>query len=416
MMNLFDLLACPLCRVRLQLHPAACTCPDCGRSYPIIRGVPVFLPNPEESAAPENKSDLIIRNDYDPWIPKTIIQSLGKDQIILEVGCGNRALSIPNLIRLDVALTPYVDVVADIHALPFIPECLDFIFSMAVVEHLQNPFQASHSMFTALKDGGYIYHECNFVFTYHGYPSHFFNATAEGMKSIFSAFSIIRQGVAPYQMPSFALKNVLEGYIHHSRASESRPGLQVIRQLKEILDLDLLALDGYFTEKAAFNLAAGTYLVGQKKETPASTLIPPVLLNLWQSNQALQKRFPDVDRISLPDNILIWAQGEGKSRFPEINGFIDRVIPFDKDPHPEPVRPPETRGGERSEPYPAPDDNRPVSGPPETEGNPEGSEPEVPGGSGWTRSWKLGWAVLMNEGFRIFLGKLLRSWSRKLLY
>jgi hypothetical protein len=177
--------------------------------------------------------------------------------------------------------------------------------------------------------------------------------------------------------------------------------------LKEILDLDLLALDGYFTEKAAFNLAAGTYLVGRKKETPASTLIPPVLLDLWQSNPDLQKRFPDVNRISLADNILIWAQGEGRSRFPEINGFIDGVIPFNKDPFPELVHPPGTRGGERSEPHSAPDDHHPTPGP---------SETGVPGGSVWTRSWKMGWAVLKNEGFRIFLGKLFRFWSRKLLY
>gem|GEM_PF-1814123 len=415
-MNLFDLLACPLCRVPLKVQATACTCSECGQSYPIIRGVPVFLPYPESPAAPQNQSDLIIRNDYDPWIPKTIIQSLGKDHIILEVGSGNRALSIPNIIRLDVTLTPYVDLVADIHALPFIPECLDFIFSMAVVEHLQNPFQASHSMYTALKDGGYIYHECNFVFTYHGYPSHFFNATAEGMKSIFSAFSMIRQGVAPYQMPSFALKNVLESYIYYSRASETRQGLQVIRQLKEILDLDLLSLDGYFTEKGALNLAAGTYLFGQKKKSRTSTLIPPVLIRCWQSNPDLQKRFPDIDQISLPDNILIWAQAEGKPRFPEIEGFLNGVISFNKNPHAEPVRPPETRGREGNELRPPPEENRPAPGPPETGGSPEGNEPGVPGGTGWTRSWKLGWVVLKNEGFRIFLGKLLRSWSRKLLY
>jgi SAM-dependent methyltransferase len=75
---------------------------------------------------------------------------------------------------MDVAWSPYVDLVADAHALPFLPGSLDYIFSLAVVEHLRNPFLAAQSMVMALKDGGFIYHECNFVFAYHGYPHHYF--------------------------------------------------------------------------------------------------------------------------------------------------------------------------------------------------------------------------------------------------
>jgi SAM-dependent methyltransferase len=406
-MNLFDILACPGCRGDLEIRSSACICSECRQSYPIVRGVPLFLSDPDGTGPPQNQTELIVRTDYDPWIPKTVLHSLGKDQIILEVGCGNRALSIPNVIRMDIALTPYVDVVADIHALPFKPESLDFIFSMAVVEHLRDPFRAARSMHAALKDGGYIYHECNFVFTYHGSPCHFFNATAEGMKAIFSAFSIIRQGVAPYQMPSFALKNVLESYIHHSRAAESPQGLRVIRQLKEILDLDLLPLDGYFSEEGALNLAAGTYLVAQKKESPRSTLIPPVLFRHWQTLPELQERFSEVDRIHLPDNILIWAQGEGRARFPDIEAYFTGVIPFNKDPEAGRIPPPAYRpqAEEQTAAAPGTGDN-----------NPGNRHPEVSDENRLFPSLRAGWTILSKEGFRIFLGKLLRSWSRKLLY
>ena len=296
---LLDILACPLCKVRLHRLAAALACPVCRETYPVMDGIPILLTDrrPQEM---KRQSELIVRNNYDPWFHRTILRSLLDNQVALEVGSGNMDLSIPNIIRMDVILTPHVDLVADVHALPFLPESLDFIFSLAVMEHIRNPFQASQSMYSVLKDGGYIYHECNFVFAYHGYPYHFFNATAEGMESVFSGFEIKRQGVAPYQMPSFALQNVLSTYIHHLRHPEHGQDLRFIRQLKEILDQDLQSFDAYFTEQAALNLAAGTYLVGQKKLSSHPALIPPVLLDAWQGNPNLQERFPQVDQVMRP--------------------------------------------------------------------------------------------------------------------
>jgi len=55
------------------------------------------------------------------------------------------ALDDPCIIRMDVTLSPYVDLVADAHYLPFLPESVDYIFSLAVFEQLHDPFLAAKS-------------------------------------------------------------------------------------------------------------------------------------------------------------------------------------------------------------------------------------------------------------------------------
>ena len=134
-MSLYDILACPTCKVRVLKENETLRCPQCGQVYPVIDNVPVMFP---DGRIPEIKheSELTVRQTYDPWVHRVILQSLLDHQVVLEVGSGNLALDDPCIIRMDVLLSPYVDLVADVHALPFLPESLDYIFSLAVVEHL----------------------------------------------------------------------------------------------------------------------------------------------------------------------------------------------------------------------------------------------------------------------------------------
>ncbi len=170
-MNIYDILACPVCKVHIFRQGEALYCTECSQTFPIINNVPVIFP---DGSVPDYKhqNDLITQNAYFPWIHSVILKSLLDNQIALNIGSGNMALDDPCIIRMDIVLSPYVDIVADVHALPFLPESLDYIFSLAVIEHLRNPFIASQAMYEALKDGGLIYHECNFLIAYHGYPHH----------------------------------------------------------------------------------------------------------------------------------------------------------------------------------------------------------------------------------------------------
>jgi len=202
--------------------------------------------------------------------------------------------------------------------------------TLAVIEHLRNPFQAAQSIYEVLKDGGYIYHECNFVFAYHGYPHHYFNASLQGMEQIFSNFVALRKGVATYQMPSFALNMVLGSYLNYSHANEYLHGQRLTFLIRKILELNLMDYDIYFSEEEALYVAAGTYFSGIKKVTQDSTLIPKVIQRVWKDHSDINKRFNDINQLAYLDNILIWAKREGRSKFPEISEYLDNTIPFNK--------------------------------------------------------------------------------------
>jgi uncharacterized protein YbaR (Trm112 family)/SAM-dependent methyltransferase len=329
MPSLYDLLACPTCKVAVERADDALTCPACARRYPVIDGVPVMMP---DGGVPtiEHEQDLGTYGTYFPWIHRLVMQSLLDDQVVVEIGSGNLAIDDPCLIRMDVRLTPQVDLVADAHALPFLPGTVDFIFSLAVVEHLRDPFGAAREIYDALKDGGYAYHECNFVFAYHGYPHHYFNASVQGMEQVFGDYRPLRQGIAPYQMPSQALLMVLSTYLRDCQAGDVPGGPEFLHRVQGVLDQELIDFDRGFTEETAANVAAGTYFFGVKQTGPDSTCLPAPVWEAWAGSRDLQERFPEPLNLGTVDNLLLWARAEGADAFPAIERYLRDLDPFTK--------------------------------------------------------------------------------------
>jgi uncharacterized protein YbaR (Trm112 family)/SAM-dependent methyltransferase len=327
-MQLFDILACPKCHADLEQRPDTLYCQTCSQSYPIIKGVPVLF---VDGRKPDvvHEAALTTRRSYDPWIHRMILQSLLDDQIVLELGSGSQTLDDPCIIRMDIFLSPHVDVVADAHHLPFKKGSIDFTFSLAVFEHLRQPFQAAKEIYRVLKDGGLAYHECNFIFAYHGYPHHYFNASLQGLSQVFKDFELLKKGVAPYQMPSFALRSVLEGYLNNSKMREFAP-LRLYRKCRQILDEDLTQYDIYFDTECAAKAAAGVYFAGYKNESEHASLIPKPVLKIYHDHPQLKARFPECNDLTTKDNLLLWAKGEGAQRYPEIRSYLDSIEVFNK--------------------------------------------------------------------------------------
>ncbi len=335
-MDLWAILACPNCKVHVSRHNQALLCPQCRRQYPIVDGVPVLLPDGSIPST-DYQQQLDLRPNYDPWLHRVVLQSLPASAIILDMGAGNLTLSLPNVIRMDVTLTPYVDVVGDAHALPLLPGSCDFIFSLAVIEHLRQPFAAAQQMYAALRPGGYVYGECNFVFAYHGYPHHYFNASRQGIEQIFADFKQLRSGVAPYQMPSFAIRMLLQTYLMQLPANGDVldwPEPAEFNAYRDLI-LNLLAqplgsYDMLFDEEAALRVAAGVYFFGYKAGAGASEVLPAVVQAAWQHDAALQQRFPDMVDLGHADNLLRWARHEGRTTYPAIDAYFAALLPFDK--------------------------------------------------------------------------------------
>ncbi len=328
-MDLYDILVCPVCKGDFTRGEKTLTCAACDRTYPVVNGVPVLLPDGSVPIT-EYQHRLLPRDDYGPWVPRLVIQSLPPDALILEIGAGNISLDLPNVIRMDVTLTPYVDVVGDAHALPFRPGTFSFVFSLAVIEHLRQPFLAAQETFDVLRNGGYVYGDCNFVFAYHGYPHHYFNASEQGLEQAFSQFEKLRTGVAPYQMPSFALVMVLATYLQHMGDSDD-PEVQAYKALLDkVLAQPLKKYDALFTEGAALNVAAGVFYFGRKALPGKSGVIPQVIQDKWEQTAELKTRFPRLFNLGTTENIMLWAKQEGRHQYSDIDELFRNATPFRK--------------------------------------------------------------------------------------
>jgi uncharacterized protein YbaR (Trm112 family) len=326
--DLFDLLACPVCKTPVARLNGQLACTSCRRRYPILDGVPVLF---ADGRIPEyqHQQDLQVRRGYLPWIERLVVQSLPPGAIMLDLGAGNRAVNLPQVIRMDVTRTPFVDVVGDAQALPFLPGAFDFIFSLAVMEHLPQPFAAAREMAAALRPGGYVYGECNFVFPYHGFPHHYFNATQQGLEEVFAPFRKLRSGVAPYQMPSFAVRALLGEYRRALERLAPDRTASLRDLLEQVCSQPLQTVDGWFPEGEAVRLAAGVFFFGVKTTSGPSEVVPAAVQEAWRQSPDLQQAFPDPLDLGHAPNLLLWARS-GREHDPAIRRWFEEARMFRK--------------------------------------------------------------------------------------
>jgi len=74
-MSLYDILACPVCKVGVVKESDRLHCGQCQRTYPVVNGVPVMFP---KGTVPQivHETDLLLRTAYNPRVHRTILQSL----------------------------------------------------------------------------------------------------------------------------------------------------------------------------------------------------------------------------------------------------------------------------------------------------------------------------------------------------
>jgi uncharacterized protein YbaR (Trm112 family) len=329
--KLLDVLACPCCKAALGRSEGNLACAACGRGFRVEKGVPVLLPG-EQGLEVLHERDLTVWDGYTSAVDD-MIASLAADQVVLDIGAGNRRLTDPRVIRMDVVWTPFVDVIGDAHALPFRDDSLDFVLASAVWEHLRNPFEAAREVHRVLKPGGQVGVDCNFVFPFHGYPAVYFNASREGMRQLFAQFREVAVEVAPWQMPSYAVEAVLGEYLRNFR-----PRTELEREfataLQDLARFPLREFDALFAQDAAARVAAGVSYMGLKQPHGDEHVLPPPVMELYRRDPELRARYPRpaVLLASLltaeNDTLLRWARTEGAARHREIAEWFETRAPF----------------------------------------------------------------------------------------
>jgi SAM-dependent methyltransferase len=214
--RLLDFVVCPACQGTLRLQPGARTepngeviegalaCQGCGRSYPIVRGVPRLLPatlslekqKTAEAFGWEWQHFTELHREYEAqfldWVWPIKPEDF-KDKVILDAGCGlgrhtylasgfgaREVIGIDLSAAVDIAYRhvgslPNAHVIqADIFHPPFKTagdRQFDFIYSIGVLHHLPDPRGGFMSLVRLLKPGGMIFgwvygHENNAVVHY----------------------------------------------------------------------------------------------------------------------------------------------------------------------------------------------------------------------------------------------------------
>ena len=181
----------------------------------------------------------------------------------LDLGCGIRHPDDirENGIYLDAVHYRGVDVVNTRPRLPLRDACVDAVVSLAVFEHLPDPFGMAAELWRVLKPGGTVWIETAFMQPLHADPGHFFNMTMDGLRRVFSRFTIDASGTQSHQTASNALTMQIEHVLPYMNEGEWKAALSSLQQR---LHLDGRGLDEALGPIGRRTLAAGFYIRGRK--------------------------------------------------------------------------------------------------------------------------------------------------------
>jgi SAM-dependent methyltransferase len=193
------------------------------------------------------------------------------DGDFIDIGCGLRDEIYENCLYIEV----YPSVCADLIVAPDcrypLNDCsFDGVSCSSVLEHVTQPWAVIDEIHRILKPGGRCYIDWPFLQPVHGSPSHYYNATREGLRIFFAdRFKIERLDSHQAETPEFSLCWLLERFA----AEISDPSLN--EKFRKMSVEQLLAhppSDAAFwkpivnalSESAGEELACGNYLIATK--------------------------------------------------------------------------------------------------------------------------------------------------------
>lgn len=182
--------------------------------------------------------------------------------LCLSIG-GGPLRAHPQLVNLNIAAFPNVDIVGDAHDLPYGDNAVAAIHSEAVFEHLADPEKAAAEVARVLQPGGRAFICTPFLQPYHGYPHHYQGFTITGHQHLFekAGLRVIETGVA--MGPTIALLTMGTVYI---REYAPRPFKPILLGLWGGVIVILKPLDRFLLKRPnAHVLASLTYLVAEKR-------------------------------------------------------------------------------------------------------------------------------------------------------
>jgi SAM-dependent methyltransferase len=226
------------------------------------------------------------------------------NELFLDLGCGLREKTYDNCLYLEVYPSKSADLIVEPSGFyPIKEQSLYGIGCFAVLEHVPKPWQVIQEMHRMLKPGGWVMIDWPFLQPVHGYPSHDFNATREGLTSIFQdkGFEVTHAFTGAHQSAAFTVRWILQMLLYRLPEAERRRVTKM--KVHELVSLDPVGpewthLVNALPEAAQSELACGNMLVGKKSGEPNEALHrdePPALPDVPLPEAAVidrGRRFP----------------------------------------------------------------------------------------------------------------------------
>lgn len=261
--------------------------------FPVVSGVPILLSDPSRISAALEAQDGAMVREYAAPPPgrlrglyqrllaapgdqrtrashrafEDLFSDLPADALCLSIGGGPRRIR-PELVNLNLAAFPNVDIVADAYELPYADGAVDLLHCEAVLEHLEYPDRAAAEMFRVLRPSGMAFIATPFLQPFHGYPDHFQNFTLSGHRRIFERAGFRIREAGTCVGPVFALRDL---FLNLLRTVLPGGGAgRWLARLSALLTLPILYLDRIAGERAdSAALASSTYLLLERHEDAA---------------------------------------------------------------------------------------------------------------------------------------------------
>ncbi|MDR9177896.1 methyltransferase domain-containing protein [Burkholderia multivorans] len=224
-------------------------------------------------------TDLVASNEYQPDALDVIERH--KNGLVLDCGAGRRREYYSNIVNFEIVAYDTTDVRGVGEALPFKDNSFDAVLSLAVLEHVKDPFQCAREIIRVLKPGGELHCCVPFLQPMHGYPNHYYNMTEQGIRNLFeSGISIRKHEVAQYSLPIWTLTWILNSWA--SGLSEKTRSDFLNMKVSDLLDHPTKYFDKPFVTELSdaknFELACGSTITGTKL---SEVTLPP--LKRWTS-------------------------------------------------------------------------------------------------------------------------------------
>ena len=288
------LFACPVHKTALI---NGLFCPSCDKEYPSVNGIPVLINDANSvfltsdyinqkgyggassyAGSLDNRtglrqlyrramhrlSETNPKKEFDVKDALEKILSSLPDAEILVIGSGDTSIR-GNTTYTDVAFGANVQCIADAHDLPFLDKSFDACITVAVLEHVVDPYRCVQEIIRILRPGGYVYSETPFMQPVHMGAYDFTRFTHLGHRRLFRHFEEICSGIAigpgtsAGQLLRYALASVSD-----------QPNIKKWLKLFGLLItypfrwLDYLS----YSNRSAYDSASGFYFFGTLRQQP----------------------------------------------------------------------------------------------------------------------------------------------------